>query len=1042
MASPGAARSPRPSSRSSQMLVVVVGIVAIGLIAGAAALFFGPVSGTGLNSDSTANANKSRRDRHRTNDSLYADDELGNSAGTNRSNSTGLVGNGAGNRDGNGNGSDGGNPDGGLNGNGNGGGSDPGTGGTGNGGVHVESGDASGADGNGGRSGLHGSTGAGTRHGSSGDRGPGRTWRIDDGNDIGPLENPDEDEPVLTEWTVLVTDGTNPVTAAVGLFQPATPLEIRIDGLYGAGSPMAVNGYSTDDTGRLTLPHEEAVQLAGGEGATVLGVYIDMLQFEPVVALVPLNAASTTIVLRPANFVEIEVRRAVTQEALPGAEVELWRYEGATPDEEPMDILNLVTDSIGRIASRIMPGRNYAFRVRKSGYSTTPVERFTCDSRDVHYVKLLAPGNFLGGTVFTPEGAPLPGATVNVQVQGNGGWGSDTATTDSYGQFLVTAVPHSDYTSYVWVTISASGYATLVDQTLTNNESAEFTMSRDAAVTGTVMPPVGEELLLPVRVVATAQLFGQPHTFDPFEVNPDGTFALSGLTEGQVTLVAENDYGQASEPVTINYTPGSAAEVVLQLLAASQVEVSTVSAVSGLAIPDLTVAIGSWRGITDAAGMVFFGDIRPAELTISIEPPTPGESLVMGGDGNVYFVPAPITITSASGEVAAVTFSLTPWEPPVTTTEFTINFRGDPAITTSGNAKVTTTYESAGVEVVNVAVAFQGGVGPLPITARSDAQTLVEFTHPDYEPATVTPQQLQAEVEAGATSMDVFLVRTNAFTLQTVDRGGSIVFGVGVQVLHNGNQIRNGQTDGAGRITFTNLPSANLQIVAFKHGYRRADYTVEIPVISFFEPQEKPDGSRIEVLDLGAGSSAAPPLLQLTISDAGDIHLTVTHQNGTPGVGAKVWVMRSAPPTQPLDFFDLGEVDAQGQKVVRFHWDVEYQVVILTDNEIAFHHFFNDPESPVYFFELTLEPKMTISGQVLDASGQPQRGQEVRVVPTDGPLVGSGNFFATRSNGKGNWSISVPAHGTYTAMLQFVQGSVDVEGVIPGQTDVIVYTSG
>ncbi|MGE3850413.1 MAG: carboxypeptidase regulatory-like domain-containing protein [Planctomycetota bacterium] len=867
----------------------------------------------------------------------------------------------------------------------------------------------------------------------------------------GDEKTDDNASKVPTEWIVQFTDGDKPVQVAVGVFRPAPPMEIRVDGLYGKGSPLGVNSYTTDAAGRLVLPMAEALALAGVNAdlsnpdvakslTGALGIFVDEVSFEQIVVTLPLLQGPTppTITLTHAHFVEIKVRHEVSNKAVPGALVELWRYDPANPDGQPMDVLQLRTDDLGTITSRIMPGRSYAFRVRCEGYATTPIERFTCHKEDVHYNLPLYPGNFLAGVVQDEGGNPVAGATVTAMLHGNDGDGSDEAVTDAFGQFTVTRVPHNDFTSDVWVTVVAEGFATLVTTALANAENVLLVVKQDGAVTGQVLPPPGAALRLPVKVLATQALYNQKNgfTFPPFQVKADGTFSLSGLAEGEVTLVAQSEFGEISEPVKLNYVPGAPTTAVLQLAASAGAFVRVATSEAG--VPGIQVAIGEWRGVTDMAGTVHFTDLAPGQkIKCSVVPDDPQASLVTGADGNSYFLPAAQEITLQSGQSTEVTFTLVLWTPPPVLTPVVVVFSGDTLVAAPGKITLTVTYTSGGVEVSNANVTFVNGIGTANITIRSDASTKLDFSHPDYRGLSLAHAALQSAGES-QTPISVPLERQASLSFQVIDPAEGNVADVGVQIQVNGKTVQNKTTDAAGRVQFTNLDNGPVRVVAFKHGYRQAIFDLDVPVLQVFEPIRNEDGSVLEVAGTGNGTSSSPSELRLTISNAGDFHVIVTNEQGQAAVGADLWVMRNQKPGSPLEIFNLGKLDGQGGKTVRLHWDVEYQLVVVNGTSIAYSHFFNDPGKPVYSIELQMERKATISGHLVDGANKAMKDVEVRLVQLDGKLSQTPNYFSVKTNKNGDWSIDIPDDGTWRALLPDKTNTTPIDGLLPGQQEVII----
>ena len=870
-----------------------------------------------------------------------------------------------------------------------------------------------------------------------------------DGPDGQSADDETEDPATQNQWRVNFTDGTGPVQVAVGLFRPVPPLEIRADGLYGGGAPVSTNSYATESNGSLALPIDTACGLAGVESGDLtgqLGIYVDDTAYEPIVLMLPLQQGEKppTITLTRAHYVEIKVRHEVSNKALADAVVELWRYDPANPDGEPMDVLTMRTDSQGLILSRIMPGRSYAFRVRCEGYATTPIERFTCHAEDVHYNLPLYPGDFIAGVVTDEGGNPIAGASVTASQKGNDGDGSDEAMTDAFGQFTVTRVPHNDFSADVWLTVVAPGFSTLVTTALANTENVELVVKTDGAILGAVLAPppseggAGGVLRMPTRVLATQPLYGEKngYTFPPFLVNADGTFSLSGLVEGEVTLVAESDFGEVSAPLKINYIPGTPVEGITLQLAASAGAFVTVATKEGNGVPGLQVAIGEWRGVTDMAGTVHFTDLKPGKkIPISLVPNEPGASLVTGADGETYFLPAAQQITLQSGQSTEVRFEITIWTPPPVLTPVQVLFSGDSLVGAPGNVKITVTYQSGGVETTNAAVTFANGSAMMDLTIRSDAQTTLEFTHPDYRAVTIPAADL---VSAGESQVPVSvpLERQASLSFQVIDPADGNVADCNVRIQRNGKDVANQNTDAAGRVSFTNLDPGPIKILAFKHGYRQAIFDIDVPVLQIIEPMRNDDGSVLEVADTGNGTSSSPSQLQLTISNAGDFHVVVQDENGQPAVGARIWVMRNQKPGSPLEFFDLGKLDGQGGKVVRLHWDVEYQLVVHGTNAIAFAHFFNDPANPVYSMELTMERAADISGTLTDGSGKALENVEVRLTPTDGPIAEAGNYFSAKTNKKGEWKIQVPDNQVYRATVPDKKDTTPVDGLISGQGQV------
>ncbi|MCA8939950.1 MAG: hypothetical protein KDB07_09085, partial [Planctomycetes bacterium] len=287
--------------------------------------------------------------------------------------------------------------------------------------------------------------------------------------------------------------------------------------------------------------------------------------------------------------------------------------------------------------------------------------------------------------------------------------------------------------------------------------------------------------------------------------------------------------------------------------------------------------------------------------------------------------------------------------------------------------------------------------------------------HPRVHKKTIDAKELEAIPHMGM--LDVKLERAMSFRAYIKDSSGNAVVDVAASV----NGIKGTQGAGSAR--------------SDQHGYfevgglAEGDFHVRLFKLSYYELRKDVKVSAIE-----------SEVITLTLLGANEIRIRVVDANGGPQAATNVWAVRPASddPKSPMQYFNLGETDGEGWKVVNFHWIRQYQVTAYKGEQIAYVNFANMRDEPKREFDIRLEPSQKITGKVISATtGVAVGNVDIFATPENGAAIG--NTFITRTKGNGTFSITVPVatHSIVVRESRLYLESVQA-GISAGQTNVEV----
>ena len=225
------------------------------------------------------------------------------------------------------------------------------------------------------------------------------------------------------------------------------------------------------------------------------------------------------------------------------------------------------------------------------------------------------PTGAVSGTVFGPDGSPLEGVRLSLQIEGPAsasatrfGWAQ--AASDARGGYRFGSLAPGTYR------VRAGGLAAWQDETEPAHgiqvrggvrvepgaavEGVDLHLGGSGAISGIVRTREGEPAA--GAVVRVRDERGHPLTGDPFhvETDEDGRFRAAGLPEGRVLVSAAKGHQVTTSPAVGLVIAGAQAEVELVLEAGSVLVVTVVSP-SGEAVHAGVVAYDS-RGFEHRPG--------------------------------------------------------------------------------------------------------------------------------------------------------------------------------------------------------------------------------------------------------------------------------------------------------------------------------------------------------------------------------------------------------------------------------------------------------
>lgn len=277
------------------------------------------------------------------------------------------------------------------------------------------------------------------------------------------------------------------------------------------------------------------------------------------------------------------------------------------------------SDGNGAFSISALPAGTYAVQVTKAGYATFNLTAsvFAGVATNLGTVRLPVAGTdgAIQGTVRDGiTGQPIAGVTVTVG-------GSLSATTDVSGNYQINGIAPGT----VSVSVSKTGYQT-VNATATLTAGAVVVFSPSLYPPG--QGPADATLIGKVVDAATAQGIANATikvgTLTT-STGADGTFSLSGLTAGSVSIeISAPEYGTATVSGTLASGTNDAGIIALARSAASaRVSGIVTDAATGLPIGGASVTLqgGSLSASTNSAGFYELADIRQTQFMLAIAAP-------------------------------------------------------------------------------------------------------------------------------------------------------------------------------------------------------------------------------------------------------------------------------------------------------------------------------------------------------------------------------------------------------------------------------------
>ncbi len=659
----------------------------------------------------------------------------------------------------------------------------------------------------------------------------------------------------------------------------------------------------------------------------------------------------------------------------------------------PTNGFSVTTDSLGEFQLKIANDYLYQFVVKQSGYAPyqSQVFDFKRDEREVSI--LLEPAFGVEGRVVDKSGGGIAGATVASVME------NMSVETDSEGKFVFDLVKDRVYSNDVALRVTAKGYAPLTRTVLANDRSVRIELAKEGTLSGSVVDEKGKPVV-PAQV-SCKYFEGKEEIFSAnANVDAEGNFRFAGFGTGTARLIASTAEGLGSDAVSVDVRPETdSGPVALKLTTAAAVT-GRVSVKGGAPLRGVTISLdGKNATSTGEEGEFSLPGLEPGEHTVKvvnqfpISDPSIKQLPVFTLDGKAfYYLPTERKFKLKLGASQQVDFECEVFEAKFDRT-IKIRVVTIPAETTTGvNVTVKPLFGTppAGIQMpqpYSFSLDLPNGSFESETKLLNGVSYEVTFVHPRYFTATLSPQSLN-EVKDGET-IEVKLERAFMIKGYVKDGEGNGVEGVGLSRDASNKWNQTATTDIHGYFEFGQLKEGDYVISAFKNSYYLEQKNVKI-------------------------EGRDPDLVQIQIVGANEIRIIVMN-NGQPQPGAGVHVYRnendSSNPDDWKVHFDIGTTDANGVKVISFHWVRNYQVIALHGSRIGYVNFDNLREQPMREFSLQLEASYQLSGQVVDSlTGSPVPEAFVRAhIEPIGVEGKDGNLFQTQSDSAGNFSITVPS---------------------------------
>ncbi len=625
---------------------------------------------------------------------------------------------------------------------------------------------------------------------------------------------------------------------------------------------------------------------------------------------------------------------------------------------------------------------------------------FRRDERSISVI--LRHGRSVEGIV-THNGAPLAGAEVRSLTD------DAVAKTGTDGRFSITSLSDRIWTNRVTIRVSKKGHSPVVEEALVNDRELHVELPVASTIAGVVTSDGAPVAGATIEAEFTQGKRDWP--VKPVRSVAEGVFTIPELGEGSVSLIARFNNDRLSRRIKVNL---KAAEhktgVLLELELAAVIDGTVVfrgpdGVERGLAGARIQ-RDGKDAATTAGGGIFTIGGLGDAAVTLAVvnrgKLPEHLEKLnLLTVDGvNFYTVPEVQRVHPNPGGKYKVKFEVVPFFDDLTklvTLDLTLNTGGNLA---DGQVEVEPQIQVApdGSKIAGWTETFTvaNGSGEVRIEVVEGVNYTIKLTHPRIFTKTVAAGTIKAAPDGG--KIPVALSSANALTGYVRDSAGNALPDVDCTAVRSNVQTAaSGKTDQHGYFDLG--------------GLRNEEYTLRVFLHSYYLNTQKV-----------RATTHSPEPLDVVLLGANEIRLLVTDAGGTPQPGVRVKISRPASdsPSARIEYFELGETDGQGRKVVNFHWIRHYQVVAYRGTSaIGFINFANRRDQQTREFTVKLEAASTITGRVTSqTSGQPVSDVDVYARYDGQSGDRAGNEFYVRANGAGEFSMLVPAIGNFTMCVR------------------------
>jgi len=323
--------------------------------------------------------------------------------------------------------------------------------------------------------------------------------------------------------------------------------------------------------------------------------------------------------LQPLAEREVEV---VDSEANPvaGANLELIGADSGERTMAPLQA-SYTTDAEGRATVQAWPGAivEATHAEHGEGRARLPYRRVSDDPVRIELGEG-APDDTsdesLGGLVVDPRGAPIEGVQVTAYRQQRGLHPSSQGSTDAEGRFEIHGLDRGAH--MLQATHPAHPRANARAQT--GSFDARITMTGGATLTGQVLDQSGEPVpaFTVIAQVARGALVRR-RVASVSSYDTDGRFELTGLSEGDLELVATSRGFPPSDPVPVSVSGGGSVPVTITLRQGGRIAGVVRSSLDQAPIQGATISLERRLGSGSSAVPLLARSVSAADGSYSLE---------------------------------------------------------------------------------------------------------------------------------------------------------------------------------------------------------------------------------------------------------------------------------------------------------------------------------------------------------------------------------------------------------------------------------------